>query len=445
MINGSRHCSFITFINTPDACEYDQKQYKRVNDYLLAEKIGRGSYSKVYLGLNGDKKYAIKRISLTNLSRKSSGIMQLEREIRLMHTFKHDNILKIYEVLHSISDNYVYLVLEYADCGSIGSIVDKGYHFQIKSIQSIIKQISKALAHIHSLGFVHQDIKPGNILLKSDGKVLLADFGIGHSFLSASTVVGTPAYQAPEAIVDNNDFDEYDYDSLNNKDEDESYEDEECPQLKEEVWALGVSLYQLIFNDLPYTGENLYEIVSTIKSTPLVLPYEIDPEIEKLLRKMLEVDPKKRISLNELLEDPFVKNAPDLVPEKVDCDYLPIDPNGDQSKYTYKSLITDKKNNIIQIDAHKCSDDYSFAQAALSIQSKLQQIHAPYSFSESYRKNSMRSSSLMQLQNTAMNSQTLTPQIIRAPSMLSKSTKLSPHSVPISFSPQSSSFSTSDE
>lgn len=450
MINGSRHCSFITYINTPDACEFEQKQYKRVNNYLLAQKIGTGSSSKVYLGIDGEKKYAIKRISLTNLSRKSNGIMQLEREIRLMHIFNHSNILKIHEVLHSISNNYVYLVLEHAECGSIGSLIDKGYHFQLDSIRSIIKQISSALSYIHSKGYVHQDIKPANILLKSDGKVLLADFGIGHSFLSASTVVGTPAYQAPEAIVDNIDLDEYEYDEsfhTSNK-EDESYEesakeDEECPQLREEIWALGISLYQLIFNELPYTGENLYEIVSTIKSTPLVFPYDIDPEIEKLLRKMLAVDPQNRISLEDLMNDPFVKDAPDLVPEKFD-DYISSELTDNSIPLSYKSLSSEKENNIIQIDALKCGDDYSFAQVALSMQSKLLQIHAPYSPDASFRKNSMRSSSLMLLPN-ANNQQSLTPNLVRTPSMISRSARLSPHSVPINFSPQQSSFSLSDE
>lgn len=440
MISGSRQCRFITFVNTPDSCGYDKKQYKRINKYLLAQKIGTGSYSKVFLGIDGDQKYAIKRISLTDLSRKSSGIMQLEREIRLMHTFNHPNILKIHEVLHSISDNHVYLVLEYAECGSIGSYIDKGYHFQLNSIRSIIKQVSNALSYVHSLGFVHQDIKPANILLKSNGMVLLADFGIGHSFMSASTVVGTPAYQAPEAINDNTDLDDLDYDepSHSSSKEEESSEEslkenEECPQLKEEIWALGVTLYQLIFNDLPFIGENLYEIVSIIKSTPLSLPHGIDPKIEGLLRRMLEVDPEKRISLDEVMNDPFVKDAPDFVPEKMD-NYVSSDSEDDLSLPSFHNLISDKKYEIIQIDALKCGDDYSFAQAALTIQSKLEQIHAPYALSGSYSNYSTRSSSQLLLPKSSSSSST-PPKLIRAPSMMSKSTKLCPHSVPINFSP----------
>lgn len=445
MISGSRHCPFITFIPTPDSADYERKKYRRINNYLLSQKIGSGSYSKVYLGLDGEDKYAVKRISLTDLSRKSSGIMQLEREIRLMETFSHSNILKLHEVLHSISDNYVYLILEYAECGSIGDLINRGYHFPINSIRSIIKQVSSALSYIHSLGFVHQDIKPANILLKSNGKVILGDFGIGHSFMSASTVVGTPAYQAPEAINDNNDYSDGEYDESNDKEEysEESAKEEECPQLKEEIWALGVSLYQLIFNELPYMGENLYEIVSIIKSTPLTLPHEIDPKVENLLRKMLEVDPEKRISLDEVMNDPFVKDASDFVQENI-IDHHSSDSDDESSSLSYKDIMSDKNSDIIQIDALKCGKGYSFAQAALSIQSKLEQINAPYSPTHTYWKSSIRSSSLQELPMTNK-PPSPTTNLFRTPSMLTRSTKLVSHSVPFNFSPQQPNFSMSSE
>jgi serine/threonine-protein kinase 11 len=70
------------------------------------------------------------------------------------------------------------------------------------SALSIVKQIARALYSIHSAGFVHQDIKPSNIVLTSEGRAVLSDFGIGHSFTSAAMVVGSPAYQAPEALDD---------------------------------------------------------------------------------------------------------------------------------------------------------------------------------------------------------------------------------------------------
>ncbi|OHT16282.1 CAMK family protein kinase [Tritrichomonas foetus] len=400
MISGSRRLAFVTIIDTPDDyCE--EKKIRRINNYLLTKKIGSGSYSKVYLGVDGISNYAVKRISLKDLSRTSNGIMQLEREIRLMQTLKHDNILKIHEVLHAVDDDYVYLVLDYADLGSLNSLMEKGYHFEIDSIRSIIKQISSALDYIHSMGFVHQDIKPGNILLTSDGKALLADFGIGHSFMSAAMVVGSPAFQAPETLNDTyeEDFEEYESDENNNnpsdhinseKAEEEDYSSEDCPQVREDIWALGVTLYQLLFNRLPYIGENLYEIVSNIKSQPLEFPENIDPSIEKLIRGMLTIEPENRMTLEEVMDDPFVKNAPDSIFHNLNSNLL----NDQRKKFaSYAIGSDDKPRNVVQVNAEVCNRGYSFAKAALSIQNKLEQMNAPYSPHRSYgsfsRRNSM--------------------------------------------------------
>jgi serine/threonine protein kinase len=113
-------------------------------------------------------------------------------------------------------------------------------------------------------------------LIDASGRALLADFGIGHTFASARMVVGSPAFQAPEALND-------------------SYGDCDCPECcecsdgpqKEDVWALGVTLYQLLFNTLPYCGNNLYEIVSDIMTRPLAIPDGVNSEIVKLFSGML--------------------------------------------------------------------------------------------------------------------------------------------------------------
>lgn len=402
--------SFIPFskrLNSLDH-ESDSSEHKRirvVNNYSLVKKIGCGRYSKVFLAINGDKRYAVKRISLKDLSRTTNGVMQLEREIRLMRRFNHKNILKLHEVLHSVSEDHVYLILELAECGSIESLLNRGYQFEINSIRSIIKQISDALHYIHSKGFVHQDVKPGNILLSSEGRILLADFGIGHSFLSAAMVVGTPAFQAPEALNEtdlDSDFNTIQIDDEPNEpsfymtcqsfQSDRSYkmttnansssdsEEIECPQVKEDVWALGVTLYQLLFNQLPYTGQNLYEIVSLIKSTNLIIPKTIDPTIEHLLKGMLTVDPVSRFSLDDVLNHPFIKDAPNLVTQEAALNVdLKLSGSTPSFPNNYSKSSDFVNQDYIQISAITCPKDYSFAHAAMTIQHKLELIQAPYS------------------------------------------------------------------
>lgn len=363
MISGSRRLSLITSIPSEELGAPPPKPLKKVNQYVLTKKIGCGSFSKVFLGIDANTKerYAIKCVNIKDLSRTSAGVMQLEREIRLMRTICHQNILRIHEVLHSQADNLVYLVLEYADCGSLGSILAKEISLPIQTIRSIMKQVTKALKYLHSNGFVHQDIKPANILLCSDGRALLADFGIAHSFMSAAMVVGSPAYQAPEALSDS----EYEEDEDDDQHDYSSGEDN-CPQVKEDVWALGITLYQLCFKKLPYTGENLFEIVTNIKETDLEFPIGTDPNLEHLIRGMLQVEPEKRLSLDEVMQNQFVSEGSDLsVPTNVDLQEIPS--------------IDEESTIFFQIKAEKCKHNVSFAQTALSIQDRLEKMNAPYS------------------------------------------------------------------
>jgi serine/threonine protein kinase len=139
----------------------------------------------------------------------------------------HPNLLKLLEVLHVPGTDKVFLILEYADLGSVDAWLARRQCLSLPTVLSIVKQTAQALEYMHSAGYVHQDVKPGNIHVDHRGRVMLADFGIGHTLLSADLAVGTPGYQAPEVL-------------------DDSYGDESHVVLsppKEDVWALGVTLY----------------------------------------------------------------------------------------------------------------------------------------------------------------------------------------------------------
>jgi serine/threonine-protein kinase 11 len=287
-----RLCAFTSI--GPEACAHPHL-IRKVNNYLLCAKIGSGSSSAVYLATDelSQRRYAVKRIRIRELAKSSNGLAQLEREIRLMRLLKHPNILRLVEVLYASADAEAFLVLEYADSGSVGDLVERGVALPHAAVFSIVKQIATAIQYLHETGYIHQDVKPYNILLDSSGRAVLADFGVGHSFHSAGMVVGSPAYQAPEALDDSYASDE---DSL------------EEPQ-KEDVWALGVTLYQLLFGWLPFAGSTLFEIVNDIRSHPLEIPRGADPRVAQLLRGMLTVDPMSRYGVADLLRHPLVRDA----------------------------------------------------------------------------------------------------------------------------------------
>lgn len=278
----------IRHVDSSDFIGNVTKLPKKINEYLIVKKIGAGSFSKVLLGINESTNipYALKRFRIKDLQKIFGGISQIERDINNMKLFSHPNILHLNKILLDRINATVYLVLEFADYGSLE------YHkAPIEVIQSIFYQILVALKEIHSKHFVHQDIKPSNILLSSDGRAIVADFGLGHSFESTDKIVGSPAYQAPEALID---------DPSERKFLDPSQED---------IWSLGVTLFETLFGYLPYQGESVFEINRQIRTQPLEIPLECGELAKDLLEKMLDVDSRTRISVEQAQNHPFFSGA----------------------------------------------------------------------------------------------------------------------------------------
>jgi serine/threonine-protein kinase 11 len=306
-----------------------RREIKRVNQYALVETIGQSSHAKVYLAidLDGNLPYAAKAIAVGGM--RNNGPV-LEREIRLLRRFNHPHIVKLHEVLHAKRQAIVYLILEWASYGSLSA--NSG--LPEVTIASIFKQICEGLAALHRENLVHHDIKPSNILLFSDGIAKLADFGVGHSLDSADTVIATPAYQAPEFF-------------------DESV-DIVLDPIKEDIWSMGISIYEAAFGVLPFTGANVYEISWNVLHSALPIPAHASNDLRDLLGKMLEPDPSKRISLEEVQAHPFFADAPEIFA-------LPTPPRTPPKVEHHRSMS--------YVVANVCDDAYTFVKKQLSASS----------------------------------------------------------------------------
>jgi len=276
----------------------ETKRITQVNKYLLLKKIGMGGSSKIYVTLDTKthKYYATKVFKPVYFFGDALKAMDhFEREIRNLWKFNHENILGVHEALYSESTSTAYIILEWANCGSLEQFTTPTNPLELSEIATVLIQVIRGVMHLHESGIAHKDIKPSNILLFSDGTAKISDFGIGHSFQSADCVVGTPAYQAPEIF--------------GHDEEDDDETEIALDPVKEDVWSLGVSLYQLAFSKLPFTGSNQYEIARNARESILQYDENVPEDLADLLRRMLEIDPERRFNMEQIASHRFFNRA----------------------------------------------------------------------------------------------------------------------------------------
>jgi serine/threonine-protein kinase 11 len=297
-----------------------RRTIKKLSHYTLLDVIGFGASSKVYLALDTDlgAPVAAKYLTLTARGR----VDNIEREVQVLRKFTHPNLVGLREVLHSRRKNCVYIVLDWAPYGPLSAL--RGRSLPESTIASIFRQVCEGLSYLHDQGVVHQDIKPANILLFPGGVAKITDFGISHSFESASSVIGSPGYQPPEVFSD--------------------AVDAAADPVKEEVWSLGVSIYEVAFGRLPFTGNNLYEVGHDIATSDLAIPQTASETLTDLLLKMLNRDPESRLTLDDVKKHPFF----DLAKENFE---LPIEP---------QEVPDIGTREVRKISAEVCDNDYIF-------------------------------------------------------------------------------------
>ena len=261
--------------------------------------IGKGSFARVYLVEDKETKvkYAVKAFSKEYLMSQSKGKESLMNEIEIMQIVKHPNIMTLHE-LHE-SKNSIYLVLELLEGGELFNYVSSKKSVSIHEICRVMKCLLEALAYLSDKRIMHRDLKPENMILKEKGDLQyatlkLVDFGLATQCDVPEYLFkrcGTPGYVAPEII--------------NAPSNENIHYTSKC-----DVFSAGIILYILLTGKSPFDGKSFQEILNQNKLCKIDFKnpkLKKHPRVVELLQKMLEVNPIKRLSAREALQDEFFK------------------------------------------------------------------------------------------------------------------------------------------
>ena len=250
----------------------------QLGDFRLDEQLGRGAFKVVYAAtnLNAAANGYPERVAICIPHYQDAEARQLlENEMHVLQTLSHRAIVEVYGLAEA--DNTFFLVMELVEGQPLNRLLAEHGPLSLEQAVDIARQVGEALDYAHDGLAIHRDIKPGNLMLRADGQAKILDFGLArlmaHSQHKASTRVGSVAYMAPEQF-------------------------EGATGLNTDLWALGVTFFQLATNVLPFPARDEASLIHQILyEAPDLSPLEgrdFDPRLIRVLRKVLEKDPDKR-------------------------------------------------------------------------------------------------------------------------------------------------------
>ncbi|XP_035217379.1 calcium/calmodulin-dependent protein kinase kinase 2-like isoform X2 [Stegodyphus dumicola] len=283
--------------------------YEQLNNYTVKGKISQGAFGIVKLAYNEEDNthYAMKVLSKKKLMRRAGlygrvppsrdgqksrigPLAQIYREIAILKKLNHPNIVKLHEVLDDPDEDNLYMVFELVQRGPVINVPTNSPLSEMKAWQ-YFRDIVMGIEYLHFQKIVHRDIKPSNLLLSDDDRIQISDFGVCNQFEGVdaflSDTAGTPAFVGPEVL----------------KGTREVYSGKAL-----DIWQMGISLYSFVYGDVPFTDTNILALYTKIKSSPVPFPdtYSVSESLKHLLSRMLEKDPKQRITLKGIKEHKWV-------------------------------------------------------------------------------------------------------------------------------------------
>ena len=342
--------------------------------YKYGRLIGQGAFGKVNLGLNilTGRIVAVKSFDKNNAELTGDNMKKIKYETDLMKKLNHPNITKILEMFED--EKYFLIIMEYINGGNLFSFVKKRRKLSEKTAKFLFRQIILGIQYIHQQNIVHRDIKLENLLIDLNNNVKICDFGIGRKIASKNQLLfdqcGTLMYMAPEILLST---------------KEKGYEG-----FPVDIWSAGISLYIMLSGTLPFNYKNKkngneddeneeneeeesisdkskkndddnFELQYSIVYKEPKHIEKISDEARDLLKGLLNKDPKKRLTCDQILNHPWLYGFKDkndssnkfhlftkaemIMLSKTFIDYRRANADDLKENFTLSNLISENSKN----------------------------------------------------------------------------------------------------
>jgi serine/threonine protein kinase len=246
--------------------------------YRVVALAGRGGMGEVYRAedLTLGQVVALKFLP-EMLSQDAAALARFHAEVRTARQVSHPNVCRMFDI--GDADGTLFLTMEYVDGEDLASVVRRIGRLSPDKATEIARQICAGLAAAHERGVIHRDLKPANVMLDGAGKIRITDFGlagIAATIKGAEVRAGTPAYMAPEQLAGRD------------------------VSAKSDTYSLGLILYEILTGKRAFEASTLPELMKLRASgtitNPSTLVRDLDPLIERVILRCLELEPEKRPS-----------------------------------------------------------------------------------------------------------------------------------------------------
>ena len=266
------------------------KMGKIIGKFRLEEAVlGKGSFGEVKRGyeIETGKRVAVKVMKKEMLVRNTRTAKQLYREISIMKSLSHPNVVNLLDTLQT--SNNIYMVMELVEGGELfQKIVDTRRGLEETMGRRYFQDLILGVRYVHQQGVAHRDLKPENVLL-SDAGLKISDFGLSNiqtttqsgqvvDSMQLQTVCGTPNYVAPEVL------------------EKEGYNG-----FMADIWSCGVILFVMLAGYLPFTDPHIPTLLSKILDGKYELCPDFSPGARDIVSRMLVRDPDRRIDMDGII------------------------------------------------------------------------------------------------------------------------------------------------